>query len=261
MRFIDRSNVNGADNLRQAGVTHLYLKATEGVSYVDATFARRRSQAHAAGVIVGAYHFASLDNPVAECDHFLGVIGATSPGEFRPCLDLERGTVVSDVAWAEAWVSHFRSRRGYLPVIYGSTSLIGPLRSRSKLLAACPWWRAEYGPNDGRITPLAGGRMGATAHQYTSVAVFPGISGHTDASVFVAPITPMLVPHPHTSVRITKAAWDWAQWWLSIGRYKGHGHGEHVHSRGPGQKDGRVPVPKTGWKAVAWYLKHRRPGS
>lgn len=188
MRFVDRSNVNGTDDYRQAGVTHLYLKATEGVGFVDATYAARHRQANAEGVAhIGAYHFADLADPKAEADHFLSVIGKPKAGALRPCLDMERGTVVSDVPWAESWVTAVYDKLGYLPAIYGSTSLLYPMRQRSHLLRLCPWWRSEYGPNDGLVHPLTGGGLGASAHQYTSVAHFPGISGATDASVLLLP--------------------------------------------------------------------------
>jgi len=182
--FIDRSNVNGVDDYRVAPVTHLYLKVTEGVGFVDTTYAHRRVQGLAAHARIGGYHFAALQNPIAECDFFLEHVIANAGG-LRPCLDLERGTVVSDKAWAEAWISHFKSRKNYLPTLYGSTSLIAPLRASSALIKSCPWWRAEYGPNDGNRHPLQGGDMGASAHQYTSVAHVPGISGNTDQSAII----------------------------------------------------------------------------
>ncbi len=178
--FIDRSNVNGADDYRKAGVSHLYLKATEGTTFRDGTYQQRRSQGLKAGAKVGAYHFARANNPATEADFFLTTIGTPRPGDLRPCLDLEDG---QSIEWAEAFVEHVRDVLGYRPVLYGSTSFIAPMRIRSAKLRACPWWRAEYGPNDGQRHDLVGGDQGAAAHQYTSVATFPGISGKTDASI------------------------------------------------------------------------------
>lgn len=255
--FIDRSNVNGTDDLKQAGVSYLYLKATEGTGFTDQTRTARRAAAHQAGVVLlGDYHFADLADPVAECDHFLSVIGKPLVGQFRPCLDLERGTAVSDVKWAEAWIGHFKSKMGYLPVLYGSTSLIGPLRAASSLIRGCPYWRAEYGPNDGKLHALSGGTQGAVAHQYTSVAHLPGLSGVTDQSVFCGAATALTVPHPVAVVQISKAAWDRAQWRLSIGKYKGHGYAEHIASTAPGEKPVFPKAPPGTARAVAWYRKN-----
>lgn len=196
-RFIDRSNVNGHDDYQKAGVTHIYLKASEGTGFTDSTYNTRRAQAHAAGAVVGAYHFASSGDPIAEADHFLSVIGTpkSTPPHMRPCLDLESG---QSATWADAFIRHLHAKLGYWPVLYGSTSTIPAIRNGSAAAKACAWWRAEYGPNDGGRHSLQGGDMGAAAHQYTSVASFPGISGNTDASVFLsaAGLKSMLVPVP-----------------------------------------------------------------
>ena len=194
--LIDRSNNNAADNYaaaHKAGVTHAYFKATDGLAFVDSTYHERFAAADAAGIVPGAYHFAEHGNPVAEADHFLGVIHAPKAGRLRPCLDLESG---QSAAWAGAFVLHLHAKLGYWPVIYGNTSTIPALRAANAAVRACPWWRAEYGPNDGERHPLANGTLGASAHQYTSEAHVAGISGTTDASVFLVPVAVMLVPGP-----------------------------------------------------------------
>lgn len=205
--FIDRSNVNGSDDYTQAPVTHLYLKVTEGTTFVDSTYTARRQQGDSAGAKIGGYHFGRAQgDPVAQADFFLSKLGRANPGDLKPCLDLERaldGTTMSQ-AQAAAFVRRCKQKLGYSPVLYGSTSLIGPMRSRlnairhpliSRRLRACPWWRAEYGPNDGQRHPLAGGALGAAAHQYTSEAIVPGVSGRTDQSSFIAKAT-MIIPEP-----------------------------------------------------------------
>jgi lysozyme len=180
--FIDRSNVNGTDNYAAAPVTHLYLKVTEGTGFVDSTYATRRHNALQAGAKVGGYHFAGHNDPRQEADFFLSKLVAPKPGDLRPCLDLESN---QSRQWAEQFVLRVKAKLGYMPTLYGSTSFIQPMRSASATLRACPWWRAEYGPNDGQRHPLAGGDMGAAAHQFTSVAHVPGISGETDQSALI----------------------------------------------------------------------------
>jgi GH25 family lysozyme M1 (1,4-beta-N-acetylmuramidase) len=185
--FLDRSNVNGADDYKQAGVTHIYLKVSEGTTFTDRTYLERRRQALAAGAKVGGYHFAGHADPRAEADFFLSLV---KEDQLRPCLDLESG---QNRAWAEQFVLRMHDKLGYWPVLYGSTSFIAPMRSASAVLRNCPWWRAEFGPNDGGRHALSGGDMGAAAHQYTSVATVPGISGATDRSELINE-KQMLVP-------------------------------------------------------------------
>lgn len=250
--------MNGPDNLKEAGVTHIYLKASEGTSYTDPTFEGRRLNAKADGVIRGAYHFARPDqktSPFDEAKHFLNVIGKPQPGELRPALDLEMAAAgqLSTEQWAAYFVNVIHGTLGYYPVLYGSTSFIAPLRHNA-VLAKCAWWRAEYGPNDGAVHALVGGRMGAAIHQYTSEARFPGISGVTDASVLCA-LTGIYVPG--TVPKVLTPAWRWAQWWLGIGQYKGHGHYAHEHGV-PNSAPPPIPANamKEAWACVRWYVSH-----
>ena len=75
-------------------------------------------------------------------------------------------------------------------------------------------------------------------------------------NVFCAPNTPMLVPHPRAVPRISKAAWERAQWSLGIGKYKGRGRAAHLASVAPGEQVNLPKVPKGFTRAVAWYRKH-----
>ena len=188
--FIDRSNVNGADNYAAAPVTHLYLKVSEGTTFVDSTYQQRRQQGRSAGAKVGGYHFAGHNNAASEADFFLSKIGDVKPGDLRPCLDLESG---QSKEWAEEFVKQVKDRLGYWPVLYGSTSFIQPMRNASRTLRRCPWWRAEFSVNDGNHHELQGGTLGAAAHQYTSNASVQGIAGRTDRSVLIDEAA-MLVP-------------------------------------------------------------------
>jgi len=238
-KFIDRSNVNGADNYKAAGITHIYLKATEGTSFVDSTFLSRRAEAHAAGAIAGGYHFAQNGDPVAEANHFLAVVGHPRPGQLRPCLDLETG---ESAQWAGEFVQRVRSVLGYWPVVYGNTSTIPALRAANAAVRACPWWRAEYGPNDGQRHPLQGGTLGCSAHQYTSVATIPCISGHTDQSVFMpGGEAAMLVPSATPAKKRKK--------WRRPAYYELHytdvfGDAQVVKTRFPGIWEHRHPMAR-----------------
>src|SRR5256714_3531030 len=61
---IDVSHWNGSIDWSQvasSGERFAIMKATEGVSYVDPTYAHNRQAALAAGMVVAAYHFARPD--------------------------------------------------------------------------------------------------------------------------------------------------------------------------------------------------------
>lgn len=256
--MIDRANVNGSDDYHQAhraGVRWAYFKATEGQGFIDRTYHARRKAARAAGIVTGAYMFSDNTDPAAEVRLFLDEIGDQGHriGELRPCVDIERSPHgVPTLQHTIAMLEHLHDALGYWPVVYGSTSVIAPYRSASVVVRACPWWRAEYGSNDGRDHGLQGGDGGAAAHQYTSVGVISGISGHTDVShVLRGDVLFVPRPKPSKPTRPPAVKWRWARWRLGIGEYADHqGDPEMRPRRAP-----RV-IPPAWWGAVRWYQKN-----
>lgn len=251
--FIDRSNVNPGDDYARADVNHAYFKATEGTGFTDATFAGRTAEARRAGAQCGAYHYAANTNAVDECDFFLNSIPAPRKGDLRPCVDVERSqNGTPNTEWVVAFVEHARKRLGYWPVVYGNTSTLEPMRSSSPVIRACGWWRAEYGPDDGRPHPLMGGDQGCAAHQYTSQAHFPGIGSNTDASIMMRADI-MTVPGPVAKHRTPypAVAWRWARWRVGVGEYTNHA-GDHAMR--PSHAPARIPA--RWWRLVGWYKRN-----
>src|SRR5205823_2905645 len=94
--MLDLSNNNGAVDFKrvfQAGQKRVYLKLTEGVTFDDPTFADFRKRARAAGLKVGAYHFArgvpAGNSAKDEAEHFLRKLPSPTNKDLRPALDLE----------------------------------------------------------------------------------------------------------------------------------------------------------------------------
>jgi lysozyme len=92
---IDVSNHQGTiDWPAVAGddITAVYMKATEGQTFVDKRFAENWAGAASAGLRRGAYHFFSLCSPgAAQAANFLRVV-PKDPEALPPALDLEWGT-------------------------------------------------------------------------------------------------------------------------------------------------------------------------
>src|SRR5688572_13662578 len=76
-----------------AGKRFAFMKASEDHDYVDPTYGLNRARAKAAGLRVGAYHFAqpskTSGDALAEADHFLDTAVIDS-GDLPPVLDLEQ---------------------------------------------------------------------------------------------------------------------------------------------------------------------------
>lgn len=112
---------------KAAGLRWWYVKATEGTSFKDPTYRKRVRQARAAGLPVGAYHFARPGNgdAVAEARYFLKHIELRA-GDMVPMLDLEDIgdlTLAQLTTWTGAWVRTVTQelrRKGLAgrPVIY-----------------------------------------------------------------------------------------------------------------------------------------------
>ena len=118
---IDWTKVHGA------GKRFAYIKASDGTSFVDDRYAANRAGAKAAGLYVGAYHFARPDaaagDALAEADHF--VERGLAPGELLPVLDLEQAgglSVDALQAWVKAFLGRVAERTGVRAIIYVSPS-------------------------------------------------------------------------------------------------------------------------------------------
>ena len=80
---IDVSHHNGAIDwpaVAAAGIALAFVKATQGTRFVDPAFARNRSGAAQAGILVVPYHFLDAVDPGHQARHFLDVTGLGAGG-------------------------------------------------------------------------------------------------------------------------------------------------------------------------------------
>ncbi len=96
--IIDISRAQGTNiswaQVKAAGVVGVYLKATEGLTFVDPCFRQNLQAARTAGLLVGAYHVTRPKNDEAkEAKHFAATVkaanGGTLDGLLIPMLDIE----------------------------------------------------------------------------------------------------------------------------------------------------------------------------
>jgi GH25 family lysozyme M1 (1,4-beta-N-acetylmuramidase) len=81
------NDVTSWDDVKAAGIVGIVHKATEGSDYVDDCYASMRKDAIAAGLLWGAYHFATGSDEVVQAEHFLDVVGVDAATLY--CLDWE----------------------------------------------------------------------------------------------------------------------------------------------------------------------------
>ena len=173
-----------------AGKKFTYIKASESTDYVDPLYTTNRTRARAAGLLVGAYHFAQpstqAGDAVAEADHYVDTAQPAS-GDLLPVLDLERsgglGTTAL-TAWVRSYLQRIYDRTGVRAVIYCSPSFWKNYLGDTTWFAANGYkvlWVAHWTTASQPIVPgAAWGGNNWTFWQYTSDGSVPGISGRVD---------------------------------------------------------------------------------
>lgn len=171
--------------LKASGVVGVILKATEGTTYIDPTYAGRRDRAKAAGLAVCSYHFLKPGDINAQMFHYLDVV-APGRGE-RVVVDYEdTGLKLFDL---ETAVTYLRQADLDLQVTVYSGSLIkGQLGAtgKSAVLAGTSLWIAHYTKSQAPSWPKGTWDVWSL-WQYTDKALVSGLSERVDGNRFNGP--------------------------------------------------------------------------
>jgi GH25 family lysozyme M1 (1,4-beta-N-acetylmuramidase) len=198
---VDVSHHNGAIDwpaVADAGIALAFIKATQGVGFVDPGFERNRNAAMVAGILAVPYHFLDTSDPDRQAEHFLAAadLGAAQPA----MLDWETAATLSALVAIGRAVA---DRTGRDPIAYYG---FAQLREASPDLSRWPLMLPEYPrgmrPGDysslvqhpprvplGRSSSWSGPRANAPRpydfHQYTPAGRVAGIATPVDRSVWV----------------------------------------------------------------------------
>lgn len=118
---IDVSHYQGAIDwakVKAAGISFVFIKATEGTTLQDDQFAANWAGAKAQGILRGAYHYFinSLD-PTTQAQAFLKVLGKDL-GELPPVVDVEDKNTPGDPDHLLAFCQTVQAATGVKPIIY-----------------------------------------------------------------------------------------------------------------------------------------------
>jgi len=193
-RGVDLSHFNANPDFHSlvgAGIEFVYLKATQGGSYVDPTYADHRERALSVGLRVGSYHFFDPTIPgPAQAEHFLSVLGALRSGELPPALDLEATpgwdglSLIGRQVSVKNWLLAVEKALGVRPMIYTS---MGWFRETfgSANFTGHPLWLAHYATEPGET----GLWKAWTAWQYGEFGRVSGAgNGDVDTDVWSGPL-------------------------------------------------------------------------
>jgi GH25 family lysozyme M1 (1,4-beta-N-acetylmuramidase) len=194
---IDVSHHNGAIDwpaVADAGIMLAFIKATQGVGFVDPAFEHNRIGAATAGVLALPYHFLDLADAERQAAHFLSVTDL-APGE-PAMIDWEGAAPLAALL---AFGRRIADRIRRDPVAYYG---FAQLRQASDVLSGWPLILPQYprGSTPGHYRTLVAhpprlppGRPGTwddgqrpyDFHQYTPAGRVAGIATSVDRSIWV----------------------------------------------------------------------------
>ena len=155
--------------VRASNILAVIHKASEGDFYADPMCAARRSQAEAAGLLWGAYHFGKGDSPGEQQAAFFLDSSRPTQGTLL-ALDLEpnEGDPSNSMTLdqAEAFVQAVAGATGRLPLVYVHPTWANGRITPDSILARCGLWVVDY--RDSPVIPLAWGTSGWRLWQYAS---------------------------------------------------------------------------------------------
>lgn len=193
---IDISNHQGGMNLKsvlaQNPTTRIVIvKASEGVSFVDANMGGFVDAALAKGCLVGIYHYArpERNTALAEAAFFLKYFQKYK-GRAVPVLDWE-SPGASNVVWAEKWLDRVALATGSTPMFYTYESVENKYNFTP--INKYPLWIAKYKDHgiDRNFDMGDAGPKPTVKHwskywmwQWTSAGRLKGYSGNLDCNAF-----------------------------------------------------------------------------
>jgi lysozyme len=169
-------------------VRFAFVKATEARTFVDDRYGANKANADAAGLPVGAYHFARPDNTandaVLEADHFVDTANL-APRHLLPVLDLEDDGGLSPKQlrrWVKAWLARVDERLGVKAIIYTFPFFWRDQLGNSAWFAnnGHRLWIAHWGADEPKVPAGNWGGRGWTVWQHDNCGSVDGIKGCVD---------------------------------------------------------------------------------
>ena len=187
--------------VRNAGIEIVYMKSSEGSSYIDPYFETNYRNAKANGLKVGFYHYVTArttEQARAQATFFAKVISGKEP-DCRLAMDFENfgnlsTTQVNEIS--RIFLETLESLTNKEVLIYSNAYSARTIFSSS--LTNYPLWVANYGVSE----PGDNGKWSTwVGWQYTDTGRISGISGYVDRDYFTDGVllsTTTPIPEPET---------------------------------------------------------------
>jgi lysozyme len=207
MKGIDVSSNNGNVDfqaVKNSGVSVVYIKATEGITYTDPNLTDNYNKSKAAGLNVGFYHFLRANNPIDEAKHFLNAVqGLQVNCLYMIDVEIALGQTVAKISSNVRQFADYLISQGKQVGIYAGDAFYNEeLNAAVKNL---PLWVADY---DGTPNESYDGL------QYSENGKVAGINGNVDLDTFDNNILIVQPIEPKTPV--LKQQIEALQYWLNV---------------------------------------------
>lgn len=190
--FSDLSHHQAGVSVQAYAAAHdrIALKATEGLGYIDPTFAPRWRLAGELGLARVAYHYdRAVNDGASQFGWFLDAVmraGGLRAGDML-CLDSEDTATPARASAAAAAFTHRAATLGYSGCVYTGRWYANPYGITAGVLhPSWRWlWLSDYtATHTDQAMPLPAGwdRAQVLARQFTDRATVPGVTGPCDYS-------------------------------------------------------------------------------
>lgn len=186
--------------LKKKGYEFVYIKHSQGVDFIDKMFPVHFSNAKNAGLKVGLYHFASLNdaNEVLdaqkEADFFISQTKHID-ADLLPVVDVETNEVTLKPEEVEKWIETYYDALGQKCILYSGSWFLNANLPATHKLGKMPLWLSSY-PVDKtvdiikddqfqklRLPKLPVGWNDWAMWQWTGKGTLSGIKGIVDLNV------------------------------------------------------------------------------
>jgi len=171
--------ISNWEKIEQAGIKAVIHKATQGTSYVDNTFIKRKNE-HG-DLLFGAYHFGTGGSVKNQVENFLSVVDIND----LMVLDYEPNPTGSEMNLTQAkeFIKRIYDLTGKYVTLYSGSSIKADLgNGEDDYLKNCPLWISHYTTEDRLKYPANWDKW--TLWQYTDKGKIDGIVGNVDRNYF-----------------------------------------------------------------------------
>lgn len=178
MKGIDISSNNGIvdfNKVKASGVEIVYIKATEGATYINPLLKQSYASAKSAGLKVGFYHYLRANEPSTESNNFLNAIkDLQSDCKYAIDVEIALSQTVNTISLNARLFANDLIRVGKEPLIY--TGLYFYNDNLNDTVKDIPLWVASYNINKPIVKSIG--------WQYSESAVIDGVNGNCDINDF-----------------------------------------------------------------------------